>query len=245
LLNQYTERHPDVQALQSIIDNLKANPDSAEASANGLVDSDEVQEFNPVYQEVKMALSQASVEVETLKIKLREQLARVDKLRSSIDVIPEVEARLAKLNRGYEVTRERYLELVERRESAQLAQSAGQSASEITFRVIEPPIIPFKASGPNRPMLLVAVLFAAMAVGLAWSFLRYILQPTFIGLNQLSSVTGLPVLGGVSLYMSPEHKKRRRLQLSSFITATLLLVVVFGAVFMFRESGTAIFASLL
>ena len=245
LLNQYTDRHPDVRALQAIIEDLKKAPDTGEVSPSDTSDSEAMKEFNPVYQEVKVELSKASVEVEILKIKLNEQEAQVKKLRASIDVIPEVEARLAKLNRGYEVTRERYLDLVERRESAQLAQSAGQSSSDITFRVIEPPIVPFKPSGPNRALFLGGVLLAAFGAGLAWSFLRYMLQPTFINLMQLGSVTGLPVLGSVSLYLSAEHRKRRRWQLASFVSATLLLVLVFGAVFLLRDQGTTLFASVI
>ncbi|MBT8438482.1 MAG: hypothetical protein KJO91_02060 [Gammaproteobacteria bacterium] len=243
LMNQYTEQHPDVRSLKAIIAELESNPSAEGGSAtSGSADDTE---FNPVYQQMKVDLSKASVEVETLKIQLKEQEAYVAKLQGSIDIIPEVEARLAKLNRGYEVTRERYLDLVERKESARLAQSAGQSASDITFRVIEPPIVPYKPSGPNRLLFLSGVLLAAMGAGLAWSFLRYMLNPTFIDLNQLSHVTGLPVLGSVSLYLSPEHIRKRRFQLATFLSATCLLVVVFVAVLWFRESGIALLRSVV
>lgn len=243
LLNQFTDKHPDVRALQSIIEELKAAPDASSVSSDYIADNDETKEFNPVYQEVRVELSKASVEVEILKIQLKEQKAFVKKLRESIDVIPEVEAKLTKLNRGYEVTRERYLELVGRRESAQLAQSADQSSSDIAFRVIEPPIVPYEPSGPNRPLLLGVVVLLALAAGLGWSFLRNMLQPTFTDLAQLGSVTSRPVLGSVSLYLSPEHIKRRRLQLSSFVSATFMLLIVFGIVVLLRDSGTALMAS--
>lgn len=245
LLNQYTPRHPDVLALQASIENLKTLPDVMSSTSGDATISDSSTEFNPVYQEVKVDLSKASVEVEMLKIKLVEQKAYVKKMRASIDVIPEVEAKLAKLNRGYEVKRERYLDLVERRESAQLAQNAGQSSSDITFRVIEPPIVPFKPSGPSRVLYLVAALFVALGAGLAWSLLRYLFQPTFINLTQLSAAVGLPVLGSVSLYLSPEHRKRRRVQLTSFVSAALMLVLVFSLVFVMREPGVVLLSSVM
>lgn len=246
LLNQYTEQHPDVRSIKAIIEDLKSNGTADITDDDSVVSStDDSAEFNPVYQQVKVELSKASVEVETLKIQLAEQETYVSKLQGSIDIIPEVEAKLAKLNRGYEVTRERYLDLVERRESAQLAQNAGESASDITFRVIEPPIVAFKPSGPNRPLFLFAVLIAAMGAGLAWSFLRYILHPTFIDLGQLSAITGLPVLGSVSLYLSPGHIKKRRYQLASFLSVTFLLVLVFVAVLWYQDSGTALFGPMI
>lgn len=243
LLNQYTEQHPDVLALKAIIEELKINrtTDSVNkgASASG------ISEFNPVYQQMKVELSKASVEIETLKIQLVEQKKNVSKLKSFVDVIPEVEAKLAKLNRGYEVMRERYLNLVERKESAQLAQKAGQSVSDVTFRVIEPPTVPLKPSGPKRKLLLAGVLLAALGSGLAWSFVRFLLQPTFFELRQLESITHLPVLGSVSLYLSPEHLKRRRLQLATFLSVTFLLVLFLGVALWYRHSATAFFGSMM
>lgn len=227
LLNQFTEQHPDVQALRSTIAALKAgqNVEGSIESSNSDYDA---KEFNPVDQEMQAELNNARVEVETLKIQLADHKRRAKKLTDSIDVIPEVEAKLSKLNRDYEVTRERYLDLVERRESAKLAQSVDQSASDYTFRIIEPPIVPILASGPNRLLLMTGVLLAALAAGLGWSFLQNLMQPTYINMQQVRLGTGLPVLGSVSLYLSPEHRKKRQMQLASFLSVTALLLCVYG-----------------
>lgn len=249
LLNQYTEQHPDVRAVKAIIEDLNAglleDPKKSTGQVSTARASDEAAEFNPVYQQMKVELSKASVELEILKIQLIEQTRSVAKLKSSIDIIPEVEAKLARLNRDYDVTRTRYLDLVERRESALLAQSAGKSTSDVTFRIIEPPIVPLKPTGPKRVLLLAGVLLAALASGLVLSYLRYMLNPTFFDTRQLASVSGLPVLGSVSLYLSHEHKKRRQIQLVSFLSATALLVVALAFVYIYREQGIVIIGSLL
>lgn len=251
LLNQYTELHPKVRELRVIIENMSKNPDSSFVDPTEIEAGEIKQEFNPVYQELKLELNKASVDIEILKIQLNKQLALVNKLTEYIDVIPEVEAKLAKLNRGYEVTRERYLDLVERRESAQLAHSVGNSSSDITFRVIEEPILPSQPSGPNRALFLAAVLIVSMAVGLGWSLLRYLLQPTFIDFNQLFAATDFPILGSVKLYLSPKHRIQRRLQIWSFGSAVCMLIILFGAVFLIRDIsllrdiGTELFSSVI
>ena len=244
LLNQYTDQHPDVKALRALIQELKTAPDDGVSSVY-MGDDEEAAEFNPVYQEVKIEMSKASVEIEILKERLNEERASVDKLREAIDVIPEVEARLTKLNRDYDVTRQKYLELVERRESAQLSQSADKSSSDIDFRIIEPPIVPAEPSSPKRVLLLAGVFVASLGAALAWGVLRYMLQPAFINLTQLAAATGRPVLGSVSLFRSPKLKRRRLLQFSSFVLATFMFVIAFGAVVALREPGTSLLASVI
>ena len=240
LLISYTDKHPDVLALKASIENAKkAGLTEAESTDGGTASV----EFNPVYQEMKVEANKAGVEVGILKIQLEDQLQYVEKLRSFIDVIPEVEAKLTRLNRDYEVTRTRYLDLVERRESARLAESASKSSSDITFRVIEQPVAPVAPSGPPRMLYLVAALVVAMGAGLAWSFLRFMLSPTFFDSRQLGEKTGLPILGTISLYLSPQHRNRRRVQLISFLSATCLLIVVFTGTMIFHEKSSRLISS--
>ncbi len=243
LLNQYTDKYPDVLALKAKIAELKANKKSGQVINK--VDNEVPAEFNPVYQEMKVQLSKAGVEIQILKTKLVEQKKYVKKLKSSIDIIPEVEAKLSKLNRDYAITKVRYRDLVERRESASLAQSVGQSVSDVTFRVIDPPIVPTQPSGPERLLLLAGALVLALAAGLGWSFLRFMLQPTFFEIHQVVEKTGLPVLGTISLYLSPQHKRQRRIQLVSFFSVTLLLFLACAGTFIFNHQGTKLAKTLI
>lgn len=243
LLNQYTERYPDVLALKAQIAELKANKNIEQNMSRG--GGEIPAEFNPVYQEMKVQLSEAGVAIQILRAQLSEQKKHVQKLKGSIDIIPEVEAKLAKLNRDYEITKDRYRALVQRRESASLAQNIGQSISNVTFRVIEPPIIPTQPSGPKRLLLLVGVLMLALAAGLGWSFLRFMLQPTFFEPHQVSEKTGMPILGTVGLYLSPEHILQRRIQLASFSLVAFILVLACAGSLIFNHEGVELGKTLI
>ena len=235
LLTQYTENHPDVQALRTMI----ADTLAAENTEPVVLDQNDSAEFNPVYQELKANARNASVEVETLKIKLVEQTAKVEALKSSVDLIPEVEAQLAQLNRDYDVSSKRYRTLVERRESARLAQAVGQTGSNIDFQILTRPVVATEPSGPNRLLLMSIVFAAALAAGIGWGFLKYSLQPTFIYLRQMSNQIDLPVLGTVGLYLTTGHKIKRKIQLTSFMLVFSLLVASYGVV-MYIVSGITI-----
>ena len=244
LLTQYTEQHPDVQALRVTIANAMAS-ESVEQDEFADTGSGDSIEFNPVYQELKTEIHRASIEVETLKIKLMEQKNLVENLKQAVDILPGVEAKLAKLNRDYDITRERYLDLVARRESARLAQEVGQSGNNINFRIIDPPRVPKKPVGPNRLLFLTMVFFAAISAGLGWGFLRYLVQPTFIDVSQIRDKIGLPVLGAVGLFVTAEHKKKRQIQLTGFLMVFSLLVVAYGGVMVFSGPGSDLVAALI
>ena len=244
LLAQYTEQHPDVHALRASIADIMAS-ENVEAEEVVDVGRGDSVEFNPVYQELKADAHRATIEVETLKIKLSEKKNSIDKLKQAVDILPEVEAKLAKLNRDYEITRERHLDLISRRESARLAQEAGLSGSSVNFRIIDSPMVATKPSGPNRLLLLSTVLLGAVSAGLGWGFLRYLIEPTFINSSQIREKIGLPILGSVGLYITAEHKERRRIQLTSFLMIFGLLVISFGGVVVFSESGSKLVGALI
>jgi polysaccharide chain length determinant protein (PEP-CTERM system associated) len=246
LQNSYTDRHPDIVATKSAIEELKSRGEEGEGAAiSNPRQMEDTGEINPVYQEMQIEASKAAVEVETLKIQLADYEKKVEDLKGSIDVIPEVEAKLTQLNRDYEITRQRYLDLVQRRESAKLAESAGQSSSDIKFRIIDPPVVPTRPSGPPRILFMVGVLIIAVGAGLAWSFLRFMIQPTYFDLEQVTEKTGLPLLGTVGLYMTPAHRRKRRVQLVSFLSAACMLFVFTASVMLFNKEGSGFVAKRL
>jgi len=234
LLSQFTEEHPDVQALRSKIADLQAGglggPDPA-----GLQEGSESMEYNPVYQELKVQESMARLEVSRLQILLAEKQKKLEELHESIDIIPQVEADLAKLNRDYEVTKQRYRSLVERRESARMAQKVEQNSSEIVFRVVEAPVVPVLPSGPNRPLYLVVVMIMALGAAMGWAILRFMLYPTFVDFKQLQKLMDYPVLGAISLQIGAAQKRSRRLHLTSFLLALTTMFAVFGTVVFYQQ----------
>jgi len=246
LLTRFTENHPDVQALRSKIAHIEAGNSVAEDTVQGGSGSgSSAATYNPVYQELKVQESAARIEVGRLQIKLAEQQQKLEDFQNSIDIIPQVEADLAKLNRDYEITRERYLSLVERRESAKLAQEVEQSNSTIAFRVIEPPVIPVLPAGPQRLLLLAGALVAAMGAGAGWALLNFLLYPTFVDAKQVKTVLDKPVLGSVMLHLGPDQKRSRRLKLANFLLSVVLLLATFGGALMFAEQGSEYLRALL
>lgn len=214
LLLQYTEKHPQVQSLTETIARLEdekrggAKVSSSVAAPGAGLTNDEAMvrslDMNPVYQNLRLALSQADADLAALRGQIQAQQAVVGGLRSRVQAIPEVEAELSRLNRDYEINKQQYDTLLQRLESARISEQAEQSADNVKFRIIEPPAVPVKPSGPQRMQLNFLVLFAALGAGVGLAVLLALLHPTFATRELLESVTGVRVIGAITAVL-PAH----------------------------------------
>jgi polysaccharide chain length determinant protein (PEP-CTERM system associated) len=237
---RYTDKHPEVIATLSTIEELKkrqaeelARVKKGQATTGSLSSS---LKTNPVYQSLQLELRRTQVQIAELRQEVIQRSSRVAELRRKVDTVPEVEAQLARLNRDYEVTRTKYQELVQRRETATLSQDADRSGT-VKFEVIEPPLAGFQPISPKRPVLLAMVLFAGLGVAAGVSWLLNQLNPVFHTQKGLADITGLPVLTSVSRTWVDRHRATRRGELLKFSAISMLLVVTFGAVLLMQHAG--------
>jgi polysaccharide chain length determinant protein (PEP-CTERM system associated) len=208
LLLQYTERHPQVQSLAETIARLEeekrggARVSSSVAAPGAGISSDEAMvrslDMNPVYQNLRLALSQADADLAAVRGQIQAQQGVVGGLRSRVQAIPEVEAELSRLNRDYEINKQQYDTLLQRLESAKISEQAEQSSENVKFRIIEPPMVPVKPSGPMRMQLNLLVLFAAFAAGIGLAVLLALLHPRIATRELLEKIAGVRVIGAIT-----------------------------------------------
>lgn len=217
LLLRYTELHPDVIGTKKVIAELESQRQGEIEARKGAADGQPLGGgTNPVYQQLKIALSDADAQVASLRARVSELAARQADLRSKAELIPQIEAEATQLNRDYDVHRRNYDSLVQRRESASLSVEMSSQGGITEFRVIDPPSLPSKPAAPNRLLLMPLVGLGALAAGLALTFFIAQVRPAFLDVKSLRDITGLPVLGTVSVLQDPERTRRERRGLFAF-----------------------------
>lgn len=227
LRTQYTEAHPDIIANSRLLEQLNAR--KQDLAKNTKPSADPGAGYSPMLQQLNVSLSEAEARVASLRARVNEYTARVARLRTQSTQAPEIEAQLAQLNRDYEVNRENYQQLVQRRESAKLSGDLSSATDMLTFRVIDPPTAPPLPSGPNRLRLFSLVFVGALVAGLASAFLMSQLRPTFLSQAALREVTGLPILGSISMNWTEQQTVRRKRRLHALGAAVLVLLAIYGA----------------
>ena len=230
----FTDKHPRIVMLEETISALEAECEEERAAMGGKVPvvNSETQSLdaNPVYQNLRLQLSDANVELAALQEEYNSRQRQVVKLRADVDKIAEVETDLKKLNRDYSVIEGRHQELLKRWETLQSKKRIDPVTEQVQFNIIEPPFASAKPVAPNRPLLLFAVLFVALGAGGFVAFSMNQLKPVFYTRHAIQNVTGLPVLGSVSMILSPRQVAARRRRTIAWVGANLTLLVMCGVV---------------
>jgi uncharacterized protein involved in exopolysaccharide biosynthesis len=181
---------------------------------------------NPVYQSLRLQMSDAEVELSALQDRHAESRRTVARLRADVDKIGQVETDLKRLNRDYDVVETRYQELLRRWETLRSKQRLDPVTDQVQFNILEPPFAPERPSAPNRPLLLIAITIIALGIGGAVSFGLNQLKPVFFTRRSITKITGLPVLGTVSNIMSPDDIAARKRMTLVWASANMGLVIV-------------------
>lgn len=200
LLRRYTENHPDVIAARRLITQLEAQrkQELDARRAQELVASKNNAPTNPVYQRIKIALTESDAQVAALRARVNDQQARLNELRNSAIKVPKLEAEMAQLNRDYDIVRKNYEQLVARREAAAISGKVDESAQLAVFKVVEAPRVASRPSFPNRLMMIPLLLAGAIGAGVAVAVGLGQLIPTFDDIRTLREIGKRPVLGAVS-----------------------------------------------
>lgn len=244
MLLRYTKSHPEVIALKkSIADLEKQRNDQAQAAiASGGEAEDPMGmagkgESNPVFQQMKIALSEADANVAALNSRVKAYEEKIEKMQQQMDERLKVETQLQGLNRDYETVRSNYNQLLARRETARLSENVEQSTDSVKFRIVDPPQVPSKPSAPNRILLSSGVLLASLVVGAGLAIFLSLLRPSFTGTQKLREGTGLPVLGAVSMNWIPEIKERKWREFLIYCASFGCLLVVYLGVVLLEIKG--------
>ncbi|PCI59224.1 MAG: chain length determinant family protein [Gammaproteobacteria bacterium] len=239
---RYTDQHPDVREVKRRLEHLNKQRTTEIEKYLAAASADDsggvVMSQSPVMQEVQIQVNKLENQVASLNVRAKNYRERVKELESKIHTLPEIEAELVGLNRGYGITKKKYNDLLSRRETARLAQQADETTDKIQFKTIDPPRAATKPSGPPRMIFFVVVTILGIGVGIGISLLMSQLNPIVTSSAQLSKATGLPIFGMVSANENLGLQKWHRRKTLIFMASNLVLLVIlvtFMSYFLFPD----------
>ncbi len=233
LLIRYTKAHPDVIEVGRLIDSLKnmrsEEVENLHKAIAGAPQSSVGFSQNQVYQELKLNVSRLENEIASVNVRVRNYSQKLEELERQRNIVPDIEAKFAGLNRDYEITKSKYEELLTRREAMDLSSRADESQQDVQFKIIEPPHVPIKPSGPPRLAFFTLVLFGGIAFGVFMAFARSQISPVVTSALQLKTIADFPVFGLVSHTQKDAMLKQNKKHLLYFLILSAMLLLCYCA----------------
>ena len=225
---RFTDKHPDVVETKQLLESLEASRQREVDAFLAAAEGDIQGPMNELTQEIRLEMTRLQSEIASLSVKEADLKTKIAELESKVDLIPQIEAESTALNRDYDILKKKYEELLARREAADLSRRADVSAEELQFRIIEPPMVPNKPSGPHRIILYTVVLILGFVTGIGLAFLISQLNPVLVRPKQLLRLSDYPVWGTVSHLEFERINKKNNRRLLVFLASSGAIVMIYG-----------------
>jgi len=150
----YTDDYPDIIRLKQQIEEFKAfaaqerntrlsNPQGSLSSGSSL----NATNISPVYQGLRAQAAESKATAESLRSRLGQTRALLEKELGRADQSTKVERELSELSRDYTINKGIYEDLVKRRENARVSMVLGKEKQGVLYRIQEPANFPVLPSG--------------------------------------------------------------------------------------------------
>jgi polysaccharide chain length determinant protein (PEP-CTERM system associated) len=226
LLIKYTDNHPEVIGIEHVIKSLEEQKKQGNKKPQGkeseVITPDKMS--NPYVQTLKMGFDNAEADVASYQSLVSALNERIRKIENGLKDRLSIETEMKSLNRDYETISKQYNELLERREQAHITERVDDQTSRLKFKIADPPSRPLKPNFPNRKLFYSLILVGGLVLGFILAFMLYFIRPVFMSTRQLSAVTGLPVLGSVSLNAMESSKDKPKFDWFLIVTLSMLSV---------------------
>jgi polysaccharide chain length determinant protein (PEP-CTERM system associated) len=203
---QYREHYPDIGLLKKQIHDLEEQlvRVDQQKKAQNLPASPTLAPINPSItsqrQSISAQLQAINVEINGLRAKQNRLAALIKDYEDKVEMTFANEQQLLDLTRDYEMSRQNYQALLQKRLNARVSENLEKRQKAEQFRIIDPAQVPEKPFKPDRVKIVLLGSVLGLVAGAGLIFLRESLRPSYRRLEDLQESVQLPVLATIPIY---------------------------------------------
>ncbi|MBI5789544.1 MAG: hypothetical protein HZA78_11900 [Candidatus Schekmanbacteria bacterium] len=240
LKTRYSDKWPKIKQLKEEITGMeektKEEAETGKPTAENSPNDVPALVENQLIRSLKQELERADFEIKESG-EVRNKLTReLNGYKARVENTPRIEQELVSLTRDYEITKDKYQSLLNKKLEAKLSESLETKQKGETFKVLdaaEMPLLPFK---PDFKKIGIAAVFAGLALGACWVWVKEMLDHSIRCADEVKELFGLPVLGVVSNIITDYDSRRKKIK--QVLLISCLAVYLCSLFFLVKERKT-------
>jgi succinoglycan biosynthesis transport protein ExoP len=206
----YTDKHPDVQRLKSLLAKMESRQAEAPAEPAKSSTNPKSQRKAIHWDKSKTRLEEAKRRINQLERESARLSSQIEEVQGYIERSPEVTERLLELTRGYDSLKKSFDILQNKAIEAKMASNLERTQRGEQFEVIDPAQPPLSPYKPNITRALPLSIGLAFALALGMAFFLDWTNSSYTHIAQVEGETGLPVLAVVPPLMTRKDQVKRK-----------------------------------
>ena len=196
LLSRYSDRHPDVIRLK---EEIKAFEAVKKARAQPVEPTPIVVQLerDPFRKMLLTQIQDLKAETKSLRAQNKVLSDKIILIQGRVDNTSARAIQISKITRTYEVTQQKYEDLLRNVLESKLSESMEKKRKATRFQILDHANFPSSPERPNRPLIVVLGFIAALAVGFGLSILIENMNTTFRNADELKAEIDLPLLASI------------------------------------------------
>jgi succinoglycan biosynthesis transport protein ExoP len=227
---KYSDEHPDVRKLKNEIALLEKEKDTP-APAKRVAEPE-----NPAYVNLATQIQAADSDIASLKRQRLEMQKDIAMYRKRLEDTPKVEQEYLSLQRDYTNANKKYQEVQDKIMESRISEGMEEHQKGEKFTIIDPASYPTKPVSPKRGLIVLAGLVMSLGVGLGLVALVENLDHSVKSGDEVTQLTGLPVLGSISCIRTQEDlaqaRRQRKLIWAAAGFSLIIVVLLFHFLYM-------------
>jgi polysaccharide chain length determinant protein (PEP-CTERM system associated) len=238
MLARFTEKYPpvvekdrEIAKVQVVLARVRAGTSTPGKSEDA--DTPDDPALAGVIQQAEANIA----EIESLSRQQDQLQADCRQYQARLNLTPVGEQQLAEILREDELFKQDYENLEKQKIQSRMTTSLEENQQGQQFRLVDPPTLPLKPSGPKRLKISLGGMAGGVAMGLVLAFLMDIRTGSFHSERALSRSISLPLVLGVPLVLTPgeRHARGWRIAFEWLVGSAMTLAMFAAEFYVFRH----------
>ncbi|PYT78689.1 MAG: hypothetical protein DMG40_19595 [Acidobacteria bacterium] len=217
LESRYTAEHPEVIKVKKQITELskrmqEANTDKPPAGSQAGLASAQIQQLRAKLRQDEIKIA----DLTKLQAQIQDQLRL---LQQRMETSPIVEQQLKELTGNYQSALDFYNDLLKKQQNSATAKDLAHQQQGEQLRVVDPPNLPMKPSGPKIPYFVGGGLGGGIALGVAILYFLMVMDQTLHTEKDVEIYLKLPVLTSLPVLKIPSGRSENQRHLKRSVVA--------------------------